>query len=113
MRHGKVLIRNAKKPIKEPTIMARDLGADFGFSLVDEEDLRNTNYEKELEDKLQSVDLNAAEYKKRLIQTRDLVMPLLQGLTQNPEKKGIVWPNRAEKVKALIRRMNDVAGDAK
>ena len=93
--------------------MATRSDVDFGFSLVDEEDLRNTQYERQLEDKLQSVDLTAAEYRKRLVETRNLVMPLLQGLTRNPEKVGLLWPKRVEKVKALIRKLDEVAGDTK
>jgi len=95
---------------KELQRMSRETD-DFGFSMVDETELRNQEYEKELEDKLQTVDSTASDYKKRLIQTRQLVMPLLQGLTRDPHKAGLLWPKRAEKVKALIRELDKIAGD--
>lgn len=113
MRKFRFLTGFEPKEISKGTTKMGRADVDFGFSLVDEDDLRNTNYEKELEDKLQVVDLTAAEYKKRLLQTRDLVMPLLEGLTKNPEKKGLLWPSRSQKCKELIRKINDVVGDAK
>jgi len=64
--------------------MSRHAEIDFGFSLVDEEDLANKDYERELEDKLQAVDHTAGEYKKRMLAVRDVVMPLLMGLTKDP-----------------------------
>lgn len=88
--------------------MSRHTEGDFGFSMVEPEDLTNKDYERELEDRLRTVDLTAVEYKKRMFALRDLVMPLLSGLTKDPEKKGLLWPARAQKCRELIKRIEDI-----
>ena len=88
---------------------------DFGFSFADEGDLSNAEYEKELEvkieeqdNKLKEVDLTASEYKKRLYDLNNLIMPLLSGLTKEPEKKVLLWPQRAVKARELMKRCHDI-----
>jgi len=93
--------------------MSRHEEIDFGFSMVDEEDLANKDYERELEDKLQVVDQTAVEYKKRMLAVRNVVMPLLNGLTKDPNKAGLLWPTRAVKCRELIKRIEDIVKDGK
>ncbi len=79
---------------------------DFGFSLVDEDELKA--YEKELEQRLELIDVTASEYRNRLIQLRDIILPLLVGLTEDPTKKFVLWPSRAAKVQILITKINEI-----
>ncbi len=95
---------------------------DFGFSFADETDLANKEYEKELEGKLveadkvvkaldgkvKEVDLTASVYKKRLYDLNNLIMPLLSGLTKEPEKKVLLWPQRAHKARELMKRCHEI-----
>ncbi len=93
--------------------MSRHSEVDFGFSMVSEEDLANKDYERELEDKLQAVDHTAVEYKRRLLDLQNLIMPLLVGLTKDPNKAGLLWPTRAQKCRELIKRIEDIVKDGK
>ena len=93
--------------------MSRHSEIDYGFSMVEPEDLANKDYERELEDKLQAMDLTAVEYRKRMLALRDLVMPLLSGLTKDPNKHGLLWPTRAAKCRELIKRIEDIVKDGK
>ena len=88
--------------------MSRHAEIDFGFSLVDEDDLANKDYERELEDKLQAIDHTAVEYKRRMLAVKDVVMPLLNGLTKDPSKAGLLWPTRSQKCRELIKRIEDI-----
>ncbi len=88
---------------------------DFGFSFADEGDFKDTEYEKQLETKVQEqdsklreVDLTASEYKKRLYDLNNLIMPLLSGLAKEPEKKVLLWPQRAQKAKELMKRCHEI-----
>jgi hypothetical protein len=60
---------------------------DFGFSLVSEDELKSND--------------------NKLEEVRALIMPLLKNLMANPEKDYIYWPNRTEKIKQFIRRLDD------
>ena len=68
---------------------------DFGFSLVDENELDSVqelkNHEITSANELSSV-------QNKLDNLYNAITPLLNNLKQNPEKDYILWPNRIEKV---------------
>lgn len=100
---------------------------DFGFSAVDEEEYlkslstpptqispAGTEDVKKLEEKLDSllskVDVDEhkrlieMEVRDRLKKIEDMILPLLQNLSKNPEKIYIKWPNRKEIVDKQIEK---------
>ena len=67
---------------------------DFGFTLVDENEL----------DVAQTATASAAEAsttQDKLDKLYNAIGPLLNNLKANPEKEYIKWPNRVEKVEAF------------
>mgnify|MGYP001075081170 FL=1 len=67
---------------------------DFGFTLVDEDEL----------DVAQTATASAAEAsttQDKLDKLYNAIGPLLNNLKANPEKEYIKWPNRVEKVEAF------------
>lgn len=92
---------------------------DFGFSLVDEAELRK--YEEELRERLakeQTISFKQQEeLKKKLGQEKtsaiekmeglkDMFMPLLRNLARDPDKHYIFWPNRVEKINQFIQKLD-------
>jgi hypothetical protein len=83
---------------------------DFGFSAVSEEELKQ--HEKQLQKDLQ----NFTDHKQQIVQTYEqklgelynLIMPLLINLQKNPEKEYILWPNRSEKIKQFIAKVDKI-----
>lgn len=69
---------------------------DFGFTLVDEEELAVT---KELKNVELTATNDVTALQKKVDDLYNAIKPLLNNLTQNPEKEYILWPNRVEKVK--------------
>jgi len=61
---------------------------DFGFTVVDEEELDAVKHKMD--------DANATQDK--LDRLYNAIQPLLNNLKKNPEKEYILWPNRVEKV---------------
>ena len=91
---------------------------DFGFSAVDEADIRK--YETELQEQLvyhqKSSISEIQSLKDQLIkskkQTQDLlnaIMPLLKNLQDNPERDYILWPNRAQKIDEFTKKLKAIA----
>jgi vacuolar-type H+-ATPase subunit I/STV1 len=83
---------------------------DYGFSAVSEEELKQ--HEKQLQQTLQQT----AQHKQQVVETYEeklgalyqLIMPLLINLQKNPEKEYILWPNRAEKIKEFIAKVDKI-----
>ena len=74
--------------------MTTDNLFDFGFTLVDENEL----------DVAQTATASAAEAsttQDKLDKLYNAIGPLLNNLKANPEKEYIKWPNRVEKVEAF------------
>jgi|TARA_B100000497_G_C7663095_1_gene399530 hypothetical protein len=68
---------------------------DFGFTIVDEEELEVVQKANE------TLSLNTTAVistKEKLDKLFNAVQPLLNNLKQNPEKEYILWPNRLEKI---------------
>lgn len=76
---------------------------DFGFSMVDESELEvlqqaMTQIEHASEE-VEALDKKASELEGRLNKMYNMVLPLLNNLSANPEKTHIHWPNRLAKIK--------------
>ena len=68
---------------------------DFGFTLVDENELEAV---QQATAQVQSVSSSVSETQEKLDKLYNAVQPLLNNLKQNPEKEYILWPNRLEKI---------------
>ena len=68
---------------------------DFGFTLVNEEELEAV---QQATAKAATVESTAGEIEQRLDKLYNAIQPLLNNLKQNPEKEYILWPNRVEKI---------------
>lgn len=82
---------------------------DFGFSLVSEQELRKHEelLKKKVEEQSKVVEQTAADLTDKLHGLRNMIMPLLNNLAKDPDKQYILWPDRAEKIKAFIDKVND------
>jgi hypothetical protein len=82
---------------------------DFGFSLVSEAELKKHEemLKKKVEEQSKIVVKTALDNQAKLQGLRDMIMPLLNNLAADPDKEYILWPNRAEKVAAFIKKVND------
>lgn len=68
---------------------------DFGFSIVDEQELEAVQAAHE---QVQTTSATAEEIQARLTKLYDAVQPLLNNLRQSADKEYIWWPNRLEKI---------------
>jgi hypothetical protein len=82
---------------------------DFGFSLVSEKELRAHEelLKKKVEEQTKVVAATAKQMQSKVEGLRDMIMPLLNNLSKDPEKTYILWPDRADKIKAFIQKVND------
>ena len=82
---------------------------DFGFSLVSEAELKahEEMLKKKVEEQSRVVKKTADEMQSKLETLRDMIMPLLNNLAKDPDKEYILWPNRADKIQAFIKKVND------
>ena len=74
--------------------MADDL-FDFGFTLVDENELEAVQTATA---QVASVSSSVEETQEKLNKLYNAIQPLLNNLKMNPEKEYILWPNRTEKI---------------
>ena len=68
---------------------------DFGFTLVDEDELDTVH---EIEKKVSETSSTAESTQDKLDKLFNAIQPLLTNLKKNPEKELIKWPNRLEKI---------------
>lgn len=68
---------------------------DFGFTLVDENELDAVQKAQET---VSSASTSVSETQDKLDKLFNAIQPLLNNLKQNPEKEYILWPNRLEKI---------------
>lgn len=94
--------------------MSVDPNFDFGFSLVDETELKAAEYElqQQVEAKSSEVDEAGARYKQKIKDTRDMIMPLLKSLSADSDKHYLFWPNRVARVKEFTKQLNDFVDKA-
>tara|TARA_Y100001938_G_C7903308_1_gene335792 strand:- start:6 stop:269 length:264 start_codon:yes stop_codon:yes gene_type:complete len=72
-----------------------DLDFDFGFTAVDETELKAVQQTKAI---AQDAEQAALTNQDKLDKLYNAIQPLLTNLKKNPEKEYILWPNRIEKV---------------
>ena len=82
---------------------------DFGFSVVSEDELKTM--EKQLESELKQTTKAVNETKNKLEGMRNMILPLLNNLMASPDKEYIYWPNRTEKIKAFIAKLDKYVND--
>lgn len=68
---------------------------DFGFTLVDEEELEVVQLAST---QAESSNANAESTQEKLDRLLGAIQPLLNNLKSNPEKEYILWPNRLNKI---------------
>lgn len=79
---------------------------DFGFSAVSEEELKVN--EKMLASMLEEQNAQHQTSSERLQALHKAILPLLINLEKNPEKEYILWPDRAEKIKAFRQKIDKI-----
>ena len=85
---------------------------DFGFTAVDEADLGLTKQNaQDLEDEIELLKSELKNSKESMEAMRKLIMPLLNNLMKNPEKEMIHWPDREQKIKQFIKKINEYFGE--
>ena len=72
-----------------------DLDFDFGFTAVDEAELKAV---KQAKDTVEKLDTGLNVTQEKLAKLYTAIQPLLTNLKKNPEKEYILWPNRIDKV---------------
>ena len=75
--------------------MSDDDFFDFGFTAVDESELKAV---QEVSKKAESLGADALNTQEKLDSLYNAITPLLNNLKKNPEKEYILWPNRIDKV---------------
>lgn len=82
---------------------------DFGFSLVSEQELKQHEeaLRRKVEEQSKVVVKTQQDLTDKLHGLRNMIMPLLNNLAQDPEKTYILWPDRSAKIKAFIKKVND------
>ena len=82
---------------------------DFGFSLVSEKELRahEEMLKKKVEEQSKVVVQTTTDLTDKLHGLRSIIMPLLNNLAKDPDKTYILWPDRATKIKAFIKKIDD------
>jgi len=85
---------------------------DFGFSAVSEEELKSleNKLKQEVTQKSQELQQVEESYKGKLEQLYKTIMPLLENLAKDSDKEYIYWPNRTDKMKAFIVKVNTIVG---
>ena len=68
---------------------------DFGFTIVDENQLEVVQQATQQVETVSSIGQSTQE---RLDRLYNAIQPLLNNLKQNPQKEYILWPNRLEKI---------------
>ncbi len=76
-------------------VMSDDDFFDFGFTAVDESELKAV---QEAARQNESIATTVTVTQEKLDKLYNAIVPLLNNLKKNPEKEYILWPNRIEKV---------------
>jgi|TARA_R100000426_G_C4807154_1_gene104996 hypothetical protein len=85
--------------------MSDDDFFDFGFTAVDESELKAV---QEASKKAETVATTATVTQEKLDRLYNSIVPLLNNLKKNPEKEYILWPNRVEKVEEFETRLLNI-----
>lgn len=65
---------------------------DFGFSFANEPDIITNSQ-------------TSITYEEKFNKLKEMIMPLLENLMSNPDKEYILWPDRVEKIKKFIAKI--------
>jgi hypothetical protein len=88
---------------------------DFGFSVVDEQELAAVTEVKAEADAASSTaaewQAQADEWKQKAESLYDAVIPLLSNLQSNEDKEYIYWPNRSVKIDQFKLRLQQLLND--
>lgn len=89
--------------------MSNSYDDDFGFSLVSEQELKKHEeyLKKKVEEQSKVVVQTANDLTDKLHGLRSMIMPLLNNLAKDPDKEYILWPDRSDKIKAFIKKIDD------
>lgn len=82
---------------------------DFGFSIVSEEELKEQEelLRRKVEEQSKIVQKTSEELTDKLHGLKNMIMPLLQNLAKDPDKSYIFWPNRTQKIKEFIAKIDN------
>lgn len=82
---------------------------DFGFSLVSESELkaREEQLQKTVEEQSHVVKQTQAVFQNKIEGLMSMIMPLLNNLSKDPDKEYILWPDRAAKITAFKKKLQD------
>mgnify|MGYP003118542969 CR=1 FL=1 len=78
---------------------------DFGFSLVDEDELEAV---QKATVKVEAATTTSAAAQAKIDQLYNMIMPLLNNLQKNPEKEYVYWPNRVDKLEQFRDKLSAV-----
>lgn len=87
---------------------------DFGFSLLTEQELEENNQfiKEKIEQSNQKAVLTEEQWRGKLVELKDMVMPLLKNLAKDPDKEYILWPNRVEKIQKFMNKIEKYVDEA-
>lgn len=85
--------------------MANHEEFDFGFTAVDEDQLKAVQQTQQVAQDAEKLALTTKEKCDRLY---NMIKPLLNNLQANPEKEYIYWPNRLEKLEEFSDMLDKV-----
>jgi len=77
---------------------------DFGFTAMNEDDLKAVQSPSEIEELQNQLDV----VDKRATKLYNAIIPLLDNLRKNPEKEYILWPDRASKIDAFETKLSNI-----
>jgi hypothetical protein len=81
---------------------------DFGFSAVDEDELKQLTGALEKQEEVEELSLTVTDLHERLTIVNKMISPLLHNLASNPDKQYIFWPDRSKKISAFKNALDDV-----
>lgn len=86
---------------------------DFGFSLVDEKELKQLEEElarknASLSNTAETYQQKAESYEQKFETIHSLFSTFLKKLSEEPEKSYIHWPNRQSKINQIIKIINEL-----
>jgi len=83
---------------------------DFGFTLVDENELEVV---QKAQESVTSASSSVSETQDKLDKLFNAIQPLLNNLKANPEKEYILWPNRTDKIEQFETHIQSIYSGTK
>jgi hypothetical protein len=85
-----------------------DYDFDFGFSAVDEKDIKNN---LDLDSEVEMWETRARQEREAKRVLFSMIMPLLKNLRKNPDSEYIHWKNRDSKIQEFGNKLSEIALD--